>query len=144
MPDLAADELHQLLTARQEAFGWRRPEDFLAGMLHPRIAQTIIRDTGMNVDLLTSALKSLRLQVLGPGDQRQAQVTRGGITLDEVDQETLASRRVPGLFLAGEVLDVDGRCGGFNLHWAWASGLVAGHQAAVYDGAQQVLFRDLP
>ena len=50
-----------------------------------------------------------------------AQVTAGGIALAEVEPVTLMSRKVPGLYLAGEVLDVDGDCGGFNLQWAWAS-----------------------
>ena len=64
------------------------------------------------------------------GDASQAQVTRGGASVEEFDPHTMASRRVDGLFAAGEVLDVDGRSGGFNLHWAWASGIVAGEAAA--------------
>ncbi len=64
------------------------------------------------------------------GDARQAQVTRGGASVAEFDPTTMASRRVAGLFAAGEVLDIDGRSGGFNLHWAWASGIVAGEAAA--------------
>ena len=59
-----------------------------------------------------------------------AQVTAGGVDVADVDPDTLQSRRVPGLFLAGEVLDVDGDCGGFNLQWAWASGQVVGENAA--------------
>ncbi|MGB9625204.1 MAG: NAD(P)/FAD-dependent oxidoreductase, partial [Phycisphaerae bacterium] len=55
-----------------------------------------------------------------------AEVTAGGIPLDEIEPKTLASRRCPGLYLVGEILDVDGRVGGFNLQWAWASGFVAG------------------
>ncbi|HOW38490.1 MAG TPA: NAD(P)/FAD-dependent oxidoreductase, partial [Bacillota bacterium] len=50
--------------------------------------------------------------------------------LDEVDPNTLESKQCPGLYLAGEVLDVDARCGGYNLQWAWASGLLAGESAA--------------
>ena len=64
------------------------------------------------------------------GDANQAQVTRGGASVVEFDPDTMASRHVDGLFAAGEVLDVDGRSGGFNLHWAWASGIVAGEAAA--------------
>lgn len=142
-PDLTDDELGERLTARASQFSWRDRDHLLDGVLHPRIAQTILRSTGPSIDLMVPALKSIRLEVIGPGDPRQAQVTRGGVTLGEVDNRTLASRRVPGLFLAGEVLDVDGRCGGFNLHWAWASGLMAGKNAALFDDSQQVLFRDL-
>ena len=60
----------------------------------------------------------------------RAQVTCGGVRLDQVDGETLESRICPGLFLAGELLDVDGICGGYNLQWAWSSGYVAGRSAA--------------
>ena len=57
-------------------------------------------------------------------------ITRGGVDLSEVRPDTLASRLVEGLYFAGEVLDIDGPCGGFNLHWAFASGLLAGEAAA--------------
>ncbi len=60
----------------------------------------------------------------------EAQVTAGGVSLKDVNAETLESLLVPGLFFCGEVLDVDGDCGGFNLQWAWASGWLAGQSAA--------------
>ena len=59
-----------------------------------------------------------------------AEVTAGGVPLDEVDPTTLQSRVCPGLYLVGEILDVDGRLGGFNFQWAWSSGWVAGHAAS--------------
>jgi hypothetical protein len=60
-----------------------------------------------------------------------AEVTAGGVPLTEIDPSTMASRRCPGLFLCGEILDVDGRIGGFNFQWAWASGRLAGLSSAV-------------
>ena len=75
-------------------------------------------------------IKSWAFPVTGPGPWESAQVTRGGVPLGEVDPETLESRRCPGLYLTGELLNVDGDCGGFNLHWAWATGLAAGAAAA--------------
>ena len=59
-----------------------------------------------------------------------AQVTVGGIKTSEFDPETLESRICPGLYACGEVLDIDGDCGGFNLQWAWSSGRLAGRSAA--------------
>ena len=59
-----------------------------------------------------------------------AEVTAGGIPLDEIDPATMQSRMCPGLFLVGEILDVDGRLGGFNFQWAWSSGWVAGQAIA--------------
>ena len=59
-----------------------------------------------------------------------AEVTAGGVPLTEIDLSTMASRRCDGLYLCGEILDVDGRIGGFNFQWAWASGRLAGMHAA--------------
>jgi predicted flavoprotein YhiN len=75
---------------------------------------------------LTHALVSLPLDVTGSRGYRVAEVTAGGVPLEEIDPATMASRRCPGLYLVGEILDVDGRIGGFNFQWAWASGAVAG------------------
>ena len=78
---------------------------------------------------LAAALKDWRFPVLGPRSWDEAQVTGGGVPLREVDDD-LMSRRCEHLYLAGEVLDVTGICGGYNLHWAWCSGAVAGAAAA--------------
>jgi len=65
--------------------------------------------------------------VTGHNTWQQAQVTAGGIELSGVNLETLESNKVKGLYFAGEILDVDGDCGGFNLQWAWSSGYTAGY-----------------
>jgi predicted Rossmann fold flavoprotein len=75
-------------------------------------------------------LTSLELPVRDSRGFNHAEVTAGGVPLSEVDAATLASRTCPGLFLVGEILDVDGRLGGFNFQWAWSSGAVAGRGAA--------------
>lgn len=85
---------------------------------------------GADADALAGAIKDFRLTVLGPGDVQNAQVTRGGAAAEGFDPLTLESRLVPGLYCVGEALDIDGRCGGYNLHWAFASGLAAGRSAA--------------
>jgi predicted flavoprotein YhiN len=66
------------------------------------------------------------VQVSGAQGYEKAEVTTGGVDMKEVDAKTLESKVCPGLFFAGEVLDVDGRIGGFNFQWAWASGTVVG------------------
>ena len=78
---------------------------------------------------LAGALKDWRFPVEGPLSWEQAQVTGGGVSLAELDGR-FGARRCPGLFLCGELLDVAGDCGGYNLHWAWCSGLTAGAAAA--------------
>jgi len=138
-PDVPADEFRTMIAERCTALPWRTAETFLDGMLHHRVAQAVLRVARIDHKTpaselpqarLTELLKDFRLDVTGRGDPKQAQVTRGGAQVAEFDAATMESRLVHGLFAAGEVLDVDGRCGGFNLHWAWASGIVAGQCGA--------------
>jgi predicted flavoprotein YhiN len=82
----------------------------------------LTRDTRRAV---AHALTELPLQVTGSRGYDYAEATAGGVALDEIDPATMESRKCPGLFLVGEMLDVDGRLGGFNFQWAWASGRTA-------------------
>lgn len=93
-----------------------------SGILDPVIASAL----GDSLDLA----RDLRLVVSGPADPDRAQVTRGGLLTAQFDPATLEAHELAGLFACGEALDVDGACGGFNLAWAWKSGLVAGRAAA--------------
>jgi len=138
-PDLAPLELQTVISQRCASLSWRTAETFFAGMLHDRVAGALLRTAGIGLDTpvvklpqtrLVALLKDFRLRVTRMGDASQAQVTRGGASVAEFDPNTMASRLVAGLFAAGEVLDIDGRSGGFNLHWAWASGIAAGEAAA--------------
>ncbi|MCX6808208.1 MAG: NAD(P)/FAD-dependent oxidoreductase [Candidatus Berkelbacteria bacterium] len=79
---------------------------------------------------IVKAFKSLDLRVKSVRPLKEAQVSAGGIDVREIDENTLESKLVPGLFFAGEIIDVDGDSGGFNLQWAWSSGFVAGKSAA--------------
>ena len=150
MPERSRHDIHTLLHRRYVQFardadidvGKRELsctyEQFMVGIFHPRINAWLIKSAGLkpsafvhedDVERLENALFAQRLRVLGPGDEQQAQVMRGGAMLDEFDDVTLQSRLVPHLYAAGEALNVDGRCGGYNLQWAWASGRVAGESA---------------
>ncbi len=79
---------------------------------------------------LVAGIKGLRLPVAGTLGFAKAEVTSGGVALDEVDPETLESRLRPGLHFAGEVLDLDGLIGGYNFQAAWSTGWLAGATAA--------------
>ena len=116
-------------------------EDLLTGLLHNRLGRTVLRERGYaltgrcggleerDLSRIAAGIKAFRLPVLGAMDLSQAQVTAGGIMTEDFDPETLESRLVPGLYATGEVLDIDGDCGGFNLQWAWSSGALAGTSA---------------
>lgn len=94
-----------------------------AGVLDPVIAAALGADA-------PSLALDLRFIVTGPAEPERAQVTRGGLLTSQFDPATLKARELPEFFACGEALDVDGACGGFNLAWAWKSGLVAGRAAA--------------
>lgn len=141
LPDDSEDLLREL-QARAEGMSERECNDFLTGLVGKRIGQTLCKQAGitpltrpvhsLSVQALASIAKLLTgwtLPVLSVKGFDCAQVTAGGALLREFD-EHLQSRIVPGLYAAGETLNVDGDCGGYNLQWAWASGMQAGRCAA--------------
>lgn len=140
-PDYTLEALTALLYDRSHVLVMRKAEVFFDGMLHRLIARAVlralhIRETdgviALPIERMAAILKDFRLVIQGGSDVLQAQVTRGGFATDEFDPTTLAADKVEGLYAAGEAIDIDGRCGGYNLHWAWASGLTAGMHAARY------------
>ena len=129
LPELSLEALTAKLSA-QKALR-RTDADLFTGIFHRRLGETVARRAKSGeISELARIIKNYRLSVLGPGDTQHAQVTRGGADVSEFDSETMESRRVPGLYAVGEALDIDGACGGYNLHWAFASGLRAGRSAA--------------
>lgn len=80
---------------------------------------------------LNTIMKNFRVDIIGTKGFDHAQTTAGGVDTNEIDAESLASKLVPGLYFAGEIIDIDGKCGGYNLQWAWSSGYVAGRHAAL-------------
>jgi predicted Rossmann fold flavoprotein len=138
-PEYAHEEFLAMLQRRIQQFRERTARDFFVGLLHKQIAQVVLNRLNISPDepalsLDTSALfrqlKQYLIPVIGGGDSRQAQVMRGGFSTSVFDPLTLQSRNNAGFFVVGEALDVDGRCGGYNLHWAWTSGILAGAEAA--------------
>jgi predicted Rossmann fold flavoprotein len=101
----------------------------LSGIVPDKLAMLIDSETKGNLRAAARMLKHMDFPVAGTKGWKDAQVTSGGVPLDEVDTDTMESKLVRGLFLAGEILDYDGRCGGFNLNWAFATGLKAGRSA---------------
>ena len=79
---------------------------------------------------VVAAVKGLEIDLTEPLGMDSAQVTAGGVLPDGFAPQTLESKLVPGLYACGEVLDIDGDCGGYNLQWAWSSGRCAGLHAA--------------
>lgn len=139
LPERSAPAWADWLKARAQALPERNAGNLLSGLVHPRIALRLLALAGVRPDdpghncphaALGALLREWVLPVTGTLGMERAQVTAGGALLESFDPETLESRLVPGLYATGEVLDVDGDCGGYNLMWAWVSGLVAGCAAA--------------
>jgi predicted Rossmann fold flavoprotein len=130
MPEYERGEIAKLLQNRKTRHSSREGKDLLTGIFHSRVSAALLRAAGDDCDKLAATIKDFRISVRGAAEPAQAQVTRGGAKLAEFSPDTLRSAYHDWLYAAGEVLDVDGQCGGFNLHWAFASGITAARAAA--------------
>ena len=136
-PDWETREVLDWLRLRRETMGAHEASTLLVGSCHTRLGQMLCKAAGFTnqpaVSLTDDDLRRIAAQatgftlpITGTCGFDQAQVTAGGLQTGEFDPRTMQSRLVPGLYACGEVLDVDGDCGGFNLQWAWSSGRLAG------------------
>lgn len=142
LPSMDLEESRVFLKERFAAFGWRRGEDFLTGVVNKKLALVLLKLAGIPLgepvenaskrqrNLLFYGLKEYEALVSSANPFANAQVCCGGVDTSQVDAHTMESKLVSGLYFAGEILDVDGICGGYNLQWAWSSGKLAGVQAA--------------
>ncbi|MBN2016749.1 MAG: NAD(P)/FAD-dependent oxidoreductase [Candidatus Cloacimonetes bacterium] len=140
-PELQFHDLKKLILERFQKLHYKSIQDAMIGLINKRMIHVILSITtidrdklcgelnSVEVDALTNQLKDRRFKIKGTLSWRDAQVTAGGVATEEIDGKTLESKIVPGLFFAGEVIDIHGDSGGYNLAWAWASGYVAGMYA---------------
>jgi len=139
MPGYSADELLKILSRRRETLAHLTLENYLTGAVNKKLGQALIKAAGFDrlsapvssltdgqIRRIASQIKNTGFAVEGHNGWENAQVTAGGALTAEFDPRAMRSRKVPGLFAAGEVLDIFGDCGGYNLQWAWASGYAAG------------------
>lgn len=139
LPGYTENEVVKILKNRPK----QTMETYLIGILNKALGQLLLKECGISplsqmsdtlnddeIIKIAKKIKSWRFDVTGTMPWDNAQVTAGGIELSEINPKTLESRLVGNLYVTGEVLDVDGPCGGYNLQWAWASGKLAGSEAA--------------
>lgn len=144
LPDYTQEEFKALYQDRKLLREQRTVEEFFTGMLHKKLMLLFIKLAGLKpgepagqaderkLNRVFELCRRWTLHAIGSNSYDSAQVCAGGVPLEEVTGG-LESRLVPGLYFAGEILDVDGRCGGYNLQWAWCSGFIAGCHAAGRD-----------
>ena len=142
LPELSFEEVLTELNRLKKRNKMRKMEELLTGMVNKKLAIVLLKRCQIKPSALCSQVeeeaisrlahcfKEFSTQITETNGFREAQVCSGGIDLSQIDGESLESRKVQGLYFAGECLDVDGACGGYNLQWAWASGFVAGSHAA--------------
>ncbi|MCX5998437.1 MAG: aminoacetone oxidase family FAD-binding enzyme, partial [Chloroflexi bacterium] len=141
-PALDSKQMIQRLQRDFDQFSKKTFRNILRGLLPQKMIDPFVEMTGIppdrlghqiaaaERDRLAGLLKSLRFEIKGPLPMAQAIVTAGGVSLDEIDPYTMASRLVEGLYLCGEVMDLDADTGGYNLQAAFSTGYVAGEHAA--------------
>ncbi len=145
LPDYSDKQTKELLRERFVIYGeGKTAEESLIGLFPAKLNRVLLKESGISpdekasecrkqkLDRLAFLIRHLRVDITGTRGFEQAQVTAGGVDTGEICPKTMESRLVPGLFFAGEVMDIDGMCGGYNLQLAWSSGYVAGKSAAEY------------
>ncbi len=135
--DLTEKEILTYLFARQKNNPLLECDNLLTGILPKAVGKVILKKLNIfpgeaiknlsedDFENIITTLKNFDFKVTGTKGFQFSQVTSGGVDLSEVDEKTLMSKKIKGLYLAGEILDVDSRCGGFNLHWAVSSARLA-------------------
>jgi len=140
LPDINCDELNSFIERRIKEYPNMSVNELFCGTLNQKLCKVILKSAGAKEDMKVNGLSSQKLvdilhlfknftfQITGSNGFEQAQVCCGGVDLNEVTDQ-LESVNAPNIYFAGEILDVDGRCGGYNLQWAWTSGYIAGISA---------------
>lgn len=132
MPNYTKDELLKLLIDRKEKLKHLSCEFFLNGLVNKKLGQFLLKQSGLEklnvlsneisnkvLEKLVKVLKEYRLKVYDTTGFSNAQVTAGGVKLDQIDEVTFESKNVKDLYFIGEILDVFGDCGGYNLTWCF-------------------------
>ncbi len=137
MPDIDLQTLCGIIENRKNILKNRPLEEFFTGMLNKRLGQVILKKVGLKLtygvsaidnsitDKIAKTIKNMQFEVMGTTGFVNAQVTAGGLDTTQFDPETMESVDCKNLYCVGEILDIDGDCGGFNLQWAWSSAMCA-------------------
>lgn len=127
-PDFTKEEFLKLLQDRKNACPYKNAAELLVGLMPKKMIPVFAKPKD-SLEEITDRLKNWKLPIGGAHSLKQAQICSGGVAVRELTDQ-LESRLQKGIYFAGEVVDVDGPCGGYNLQWAWSSGAVAGAAAA--------------
>lgn len=141
MPNIEYEDLDNFIQGHLAIFSYRSIFNALIGIINKKLIPIFLKDIGIqNIhiscadldwkykNLIAKRLKDWRFNCIGTNGFNNAQLTNGGINTLEIDSNTLESKIIKNLYFTGEIMDVNGDCGGFNLHWAWCSGFLVGNR----------------
>ena len=126
-PDIDDKELLVMLKKRQKSCYYKDNYELLIGMINSKLAAYIDRKSNGRLEAMIRYMKKLPMEIVDTNSWDNAQVTAGGVSTKEIDSKTMESKLSKGLYITGELMDIDGTCGGYNLQWAWATGYIAGN-----------------
>ena len=139
IPNISEEELIKILLQNKKLFGNIAIDNLMTGILQKRLSQAILKQSNIKdfsrlcntlseqeIARATHTVKNLNFEIIENAGFEQAQAARGGVAGNEIDEKTMESKIVKNLYVCGEAVDICGECGGFNLHFAFASGMIAG------------------
>ncbi len=141
LPGIIRTQLKELLKKRINQNPAKSTEEIMIGLLNHKLSYVIINEAGIDpykkaeflseqeLNKIMNNIKEFSMRIQATNSFEQAQVCAGGVSTKEIHEDTLESKLVKGLYLVGELVDVDGTCGGYNLQWAWSTGYIAGSSA---------------
>ena len=141
-PEMEEDAFREFIRVREKKYPERTAADFFVGIFHRKLAEFFLKQSYIPVHIKASEIredkweklvmlcKHFQVEIEDTNSFEQAQICAGGVLTDEICPTTMESKLVKGFYITGEVMDIDGICGGYNLQWAWATGYLAGKHAA--------------
>jgi predicted Rossmann fold flavoprotein len=145
LPEISAKDVTELLRKRTMQNPGKTIEEMMVGLFNHKLSYILLLEAGLDVDQssrqitkqelfkLVQTIKEFTMPISDTNSFENAQVCAGGVSTKEIDESTMESKLCKNLYLTGELVDVDGTCGGYNLQWAWSSGYVAGTAAGMKD-----------
>lgn len=153
-PEISKEELTNILVNRIQELNDYTNANFLIGMFHKKLAASILKKskvdvvgyvkdmTTKDIDRIVKVIKECPFVIKGLDSFDKSQVTVGGVDIKEIVQETMEIRKLANMYVCGEIIDIDGDCGGFNLQWAWTSAYTASKAIAKKINAESIEYYD--
>ncbi len=129
-PQITEEELTKIFKNKIKNCPEKNMEEQLIGVLNKKVSGVIIKRFGNDIDNIIKGIKSFEFDIKATNPFEQSQIATGGVDISQINFDTMESLKHKNIYFAGEIIDVDGICGGYNLQWAWSTGYIAGRNAA--------------